>query len=53
MVCLGCPEKLRADLGTENGEVAAMQVFLRRNHLDVHSGPKSFIYGKSTSNQVS
>ncbi len=44
----GCPERLRADLGTENGHVKAMQVFLRRNHTDSYAGEKSFMYGCST-----
>ncbi len=47
----GCPERLRADLGTENGHVKAMQVFLRRNHTDSYAGEKSFMYGCSTANQ--
>ncbi len=47
----GCPERLRADLGTENGHVKAMQVFLCRNHTDSYAGEKSFMYGCSTANQ--
>ncbi|XP_065136100.1 uncharacterized protein [Paramisgurnus dabryanus] len=47
----GCPERLRADPGTENGHVKDMQVFLRRNHTDGYAGEKSFMYGCSTANQ--
>ncbi|XP_034530357.1 uncharacterized protein LOC117805873 [Notolabrus celidotus] len=47
----GCPERIRADHGTENGHVANMQMFLRRNHTDVFAGDKSFLYGRSTGNQ--
>ncbi|CAI5669682.1 unnamed protein product [Oreochromis niloticus] len=34
----GCPERLRADRGTENGCVEQMQMFLRRNHTDSFAG---------------
>ncbi|KAJ8284258.1 hypothetical protein COCON_G00031080 [Conger conger] len=47
----GCPERIRADNGTENGHVANMQVFLRRNHTDTFAKENSFIYGRSTGNQ--
>ena len=47
----GCPERLRADRGTENGHVEGMQVFLRREHSDAFAGIKSFLYGRSTANQ--
>ncbi|KAL4009634.1 hypothetical protein ACER0C_003486 [Sarotherodon galilaeus] len=47
----GCPERLRADRGTENGCVEQMQMFLRRNHTDSFAGEKSFLYGRSTANQ--
>ena len=47
----GCPERLRADRGTENGCVEEMQMFLRRNHPDSFAGEKSFLYGRSTANQ--
>ncbi|XP_035990558.1 uncharacterized protein LOC118562959 [Fundulus heteroclitus] len=47
----GCPERIRADNGTENGNVANMQVFLRRNHTDSFAKDSSFIYGRSTANQ--
>ncbi|KAL3973710.1 hypothetical protein ACER0C_024917 [Sarotherodon galilaeus] len=47
----GCPERLRADRGTENGCVEQMQMFLRRNHTDSFAGEKSFLYRRSTANQ--
>lgn len=45
----GCPMTVRMDAGTENGEVASMQTFLRRD------GPQNkspVLFGKSTGNQV-
>ena len=47
----GCPRRIRSDMGTENTYIEQMQIFLRRNHQDEMSGPKSFLYGKSTHNQ--
>ncbi|XP_030578347.1 uncharacterized protein LOC115796976 [Archocentrus centrarchus] len=47
----GCPERLRADRGTENGHVENMLVFLRRNHTDSFARDRSFVYGRSTANQ--
>ncbi|XP_062873125.1 uncharacterized protein LOC134334643 [Trichomycterus rosablanca] len=47
----GCPQRLRADPGTENGHVREMQMFLRRNHSDPYAGERSFIYGCSMANQ--
>ena len=47
----GCPRRVRADMGTENGHVEQIQKFLRRHHNDAVAGDKSFLYGKSTSNQ--
>ncbi|KAK0134343.1 hypothetical protein N1851_005019 [Merluccius polli] len=47
----GCPERLRADRGTENGHVEGMHNFLRREHGDAFAGEKSFLYGRSTANQ--
>lgn len=54
MHCLlaGCPSVVRADRGTENANVATMQRFFRRNDGDCFSGDKSFMYGRSTANQV-
>lgn len=47
----GCPRTLRADMGTENSSIRDIQQFLRQNDLDLQSGERSFIYGRSTSNQ--
>ena len=33
-----CPQRVRADRGTENGHVEQMQMFLRRNHADDYAG---------------
>ncbi|XP_041361772.1 uncharacterized protein LOC121377750 [Gigantopelta aegis] len=46
-----CPQRIRADRGTENGHVEQMQKFLRRNHTDSYAGEKAFLYGTSTANQ--
>ena len=51
-VLLGCPTIVRADRGTENCNVAFLQPFLRTNSHDSFRDEKSFMYGKSTSNQV-
>ena len=42
---------IRGHRGTENGNVAAIQRFFRRDSEDDFSGEKSFIYGRSTANQ--
>ena len=42
---------IRADMGTENVSVAAIQRFFRRADDDGFAGEKSFLYGKSVSNQ--
>ena len=47
----GCPQRVRADPGTENGHVRDMHLFLRRNHQDHFAGEGSFLYGGSTANQ--
>lgn len=47
----GCPKVIRADRGTENVHVEIMQRLLRRNHTDQFSADRSFLYGRSTSNQ--
>ena len=50
--CVGsAPRIIRADYGTENVNVATIQRFLRRDCEDAFSGLKSFLYGKSVSNQ--
>ena len=45
------PRILRADNATENVNLAAIQRFFRREALDAFAGEKSFMYGKSVSNQ--
>ena len=45
------PARLRTDLGTENGTVAAIQSYLRRNDADPFSGTAAHVYGTSHSNQ--
>ena len=47
----GTPRMCRADAGTENVNIAAMQHFFRCNAADAFRGNKSFLYGKSVSNQ--
>ena len=47
----GVPRILRGDRGTENVNVAGLQRFFRRNSLDNMAGNKSFLYGRSVSNQ--
>jgi hypothetical protein len=42
---------VRADYGTENSVVRDLQMALRYKHGDCMSGRKSFLYGRSTSNQ--
>ena len=48
----GTARRIRADCGTENLNIAAIQRFFRRNDMDAFAGQKSFQFGKSTSNQV-
>ena len=48
----GIPKIVRSDCGTENVGIAFIQPYLRRNHNDSCSGMASFVYGKSTTNQV-
>ena len=52
MFFVGLPRRIRADYGTENVSVAIIQRFLRSNHDDTFANEKSFLFGKSTSNQV-
>ena len=47
----GTPRIVRGDCGTENCYVEAMQRFLREGQGGVFQGDKSFIYGRSVSNQ--
>jgi transposase len=45
------PQIIRSDKGTENTNIAAVQRFFRRAHHDEFAGNRSFVYGKSVSNQ--
>jgi hypothetical protein len=45
------PRVLRADMGTENVGVESLQCYFRYDNDDDFAGIKSFMYGKSTSNQ--
>ncbi len=47
----GTPPIVCADCGTENVHVVAIQRFFRASAEDSFAGDKSFMYGKSTSNQ--
>lgn len=47
----GTSRIIRADQGTENGNIAVTQRFFRRLARDDFGGEKSFMYGRSTSNQ--
>ena len=48
----GVPRIIRADNGTENCTIAGLQRFLRTDHTDAFAGEKSFMYGRSVTNQV-
>ena len=45
------PRLIRSDCGTENGIIENIQIALRMNDNDSHSGFASFSKGRSTSNQ--
>ncbi len=47
----GTASIIRADRGTENVNVAAIQRYFRRLPVDEFSGEKSFLFGRSTANQ--
>ena len=47
----GTARVIRADCGTENGYVAAVQRFIRRDDEDDWAGDDSFIYEESVSHQ--
>lgn len=47
----GTARIIRGDRGTENVNIAAIQRFFRRSMDDDFAADKSFMYGKSTSNQ--
>ncbi len=46
----GCPKRVRADLGSENGTVKLIQHYLRENHTD-NLASKPFLYDSSNHNQ--
>ncbi|KAJ8312218.1 hypothetical protein KUTeg_009591 [Tegillarca granosa] len=46
-----CPQRVRLDRGTENGDIEQMQKFLRREHTVRFEGDRSGIYGTSVHNQ--
>ena len=46
----GCPSRVRADLGTENGHIEQMMKFLRHYHDDEYAN-NCFVYGSSNHNQ--
>ncbi|KAK2554872.1 hypothetical protein P5673_023534 [Acropora cervicornis] len=48
---VGVPRIIRGDQGTENVNVAAIQRFFRYDDQDDFAGEKSFLYGRSVSNQ--
>ena len=47
----GAPRICRGDASTEKMSIAAIQHFFRRNATDAFQGDKSFLYGRSVSNQ--
>ena len=47
----GTSRVIRADRGTENGNIAVTQQFFRRLARDDFGAEKSFMYGRSTANQ--
>ncbi|XP_068737084.1 uncharacterized protein [Montipora capricornis] len=47
----GTARVIRGDFGTENVRIAAIQRYLRHDADDSMSGEKSFLYGRSVSNQ--
>jgi len=44
-------EIVRTDRGSENITIGGIQRYVRRDHDDLRSGHRSFIFGRSTSNQ--
>ena len=49
---VGCPAVLRCDYGTENSDIAAVQIGLRYFHEDGLARERSFIYGPSKFNII-
>ena len=47
----GCPLLLRTDCGTENGVIAGMQYYFRRDGEDTFTGEKAHRYGSFPANQ--
>ena len=47
----GVPRIIRCDEGTENTLIQILQPYLRMDSDDAYAGEKSFLVGKSTSNQ--
>ena len=49
---IGCvPRLVRANCGTENSIISFLQPLFRHNNRDNMAGVRSFLYGKSTTNQ--
>ena len=51
-ITIGCSSILPADYGTENSNIAAVQIAMRYNHDDPMAREKSFMYGPSKDNVV-
>ena len=49
---VGTAKIIREDKGNENFNVAAIQRYFRHHGSDSMAGEKSFLYGRSVSNQV-
>ena len=49
---IGCPQMVRMDRGTENGQVAQYQIAFRMSHSDDLAAEKSVKYGSSPFNLV-
>ena len=47
-ITIGCSSIVRSDYGTENSNVAAVQIAMRYNHDDPMAREKSFMYGPSS-----
>lgn len=51
-ISIGTARRVRGDLGSENLNIAGIQRFFRDSDTDHFAREKSFVFGKSTSNQV-
>ena len=49
---VGTARKIWGDFGMEKINIAGVQRFFRDEHSDSLAGEKSFMFGKSTSNQI-